>query len=160
MAWGVYISSSVRNWEGWDSVQLWKSVFSISTCLISILSFLWDGIKHPLPVTCDYLGHIYSSLARCLWRVSSTQCEALESSLPSQRVISVFTFLHFSLKVLPFLLSQKRREVRASIQFATFGGFSEASKDSMDSTVLFLEVRSGIRILLLCIFPPWAIISS
>lgn len=93
VAWGVYISSSVRNWEGGTAYSM-ESVLSIGTCLISILSF-WDGIKHPLPVTGDHLGHIYSSFARCLWIVSSTQCGALEPSLPSQRVSLVFTFFHF-----------------------------------------------------------------
>lgn len=64
VAWGVYISSSVRNWEGWDSVQLWKSVLSISTC----------------PSSAMVLNILYSFLERCLWRISSIHCGAL--SLP------------------------------------------------------------------------------
>lgn len=42
----------------------------------------------------------------------------------------------------------------------TFEGFRETSQDCTDSIVLLLEVRSGIRTLFLCVFPPYARISS
>lgn len=62
----------------------------------------------------------------------------------------------FSPKVVPFLLSQRRRKLRAQFSLLplTFGGFSETSQDCIDFTVFLLEVRSGIRTLFLCIFPP------